>query len=399
MPHSDKFNGLLPSALGVCLLLPCAVSHAQGTNPQENGNITNPKECVQAEIAWTETRDSDANTLISDYFFSYPEGIKVVNHCDEDVSAAFGVDATLEGIVDDITSPGGGITNVETTSEEVLRCEPFTTFTFPGAKTNFLEFPESVRDTAERYHYERASHLGSSKSPGTEAIWDNLRWKLRYKGCIAWSDEAMKIGTGYRHRCGLAPCPGDVVITDYNVSGEVTQNIKSDQTVETKKKEPTDLEDLKRKIEQLTQLKITYSENVYSSGGEISYTTMTQKITFEKDTVNLYNHKIEGDGYPYDCGENWEKNLNWNISDMIVDDATEYYNREFGADPFTHFTVSLKENSKFNEYSHKVQLADCSVDHDTDTDYIYINIFTKDEKDAEEVVAAFRKLIEHYQNN
>lgn len=220
MPHSDKFNALLPSALGVCLLLASAAGQAQRTDSQKDGNIKNPKECVQTEIVWAEERDSDANSLISDYFFRYPEGIKVTNRCNKNVSAAFGVDATLEGIVEDITSRGGRITNVDTTSEEVLRCEPFSTLSF-NRKTDFAEFPESVRDIAETYHYERARHLANVSRTGLPPeIWDNLRWKLRWRGCIAWSDEAMKIGTGYRQRCGLAPCPGDAVVADYNVEGE-----------------------------------------------------------------------------------------------------------------------------------------------------------------------------------
>ena len=221
MPQTDKLDGLFPPVLGACLLLSCALGHAQENTPREDNKIKNPKECLQTELVWDEEDNSDANSLISDYFFSYPEGIKLTNGCDATVSTVLGVDAVLGGIVEDLTSPGGGITNVETTSEEVLECEWFSTFLFAGA-TETVTFPERVRDTAEKYHYARASHLGSN--PDKPDYWENLGWQhIRYKGCAAWLDERMKIGTGYRHAC-LAPCPGQPgVVADYFFIGEVVQ--------------------------------------------------------------------------------------------------------------------------------------------------------------------------------
>ena len=112
MSQTDKLKGLFQPAFGVCLLLSCAVSHAQGTDQQEDGNIKNPKQCLQTELVCAKDDSSTANSLVSDYFFSYPEGIRVTNRCDETVSTKLGVDAILGGIVEDITSPGGGITNV-----------------------------------------------------------------------------------------------------------------------------------------------------------------------------------------------------------------------------------------------------------------------------------------------
>ena len=221
MSQTDKLKGLFQPAFGVCLLLSCAVSHAQGTDQQEDGNIKNPKECLQTELVWAKDDSSTANSLISDYFFSYPEGIRVTNRCDETVSTKLGADVIMGGIVEDITSPGGGITNVETTSEEVLECEGFSTFLLGGA-TEVLEFPEWVRETAEQYHYERASHLASN--PDRPDYWENLGWQhIRYKGCAEWSDARMKIGTGYRYACPVGICPGETftVTADYFFSGEV----------------------------------------------------------------------------------------------------------------------------------------------------------------------------------
>ena len=221
MSQTDKLKGLFQPAFGVCLLLSCAVSNAQGTDQQEDGNIKNPKECLQTELVWAKDDSSTANSLISDYFFSYPEGIRVTNRCDETVSTKLGADVIMGGIVEDITSPGGGITNVETTSEEVLECEGFSTFLLGGA-TEVLEFPEWVRETAEQYHYERASHLASN--PDRPDYWENLGWQhIRYKGCAEWSDARMKIGTGYRHACPVGICPGETftVTADYFFSGEV----------------------------------------------------------------------------------------------------------------------------------------------------------------------------------
>ena len=199
-------------------------ARAQANDPQEDDNtVKNPKECLQTELVWAKDDSSTANDLVSDYFFSYPEGIRVTNRCDETVSTNLGVDAVLGGIVEDITSPGGGITNVETTSEEVLECEWFSTFLI-GGDTTVLEFPEWVRDTAEQYHYERASHLASA--PDRPDYWENLGWQhVRYKGCAEWSDERMKIGTGYRHTCPVGICPGETftVTADYFFSGEVVQ--------------------------------------------------------------------------------------------------------------------------------------------------------------------------------
>ncbi len=230
MPQPDKLNGLFQPALGVCLLLSCTFSQAQGAGQQEDNTIKNPKECLQAELVWARDDNSDANSLISDYFFSYPQGIKLTNGCDETVSTMLGVDAVLGGIVEDLTSPGGGITNVETTSEQVLECEGFSTFLFGGA-TETVTFPERVRDTAEKYHYERASHLASN--PDRPDYWENLDWRhIRYKGCAAWSDERIKIGTGYRHACSVSVCPGDTtVVADFYFSGEGVQEIeKSGET-------------------------------------------------------------------------------------------------------------------------------------------------------------------------
>ena len=229
MPQRDKPNGLFPPALGLCLLLSCAFSQAQGAGRQEDGAIKNPKECLQTELVWAEEDNSDANSLIRDYFFSYPAGIKLTNGCDDTVSTVLGVDAVLGGIVDEVTSPGGGITNVGTASEAVLECEGFSTFLF-GGDTTVLAFPERVRDTAEKYHYERASHLGSN--PDKPDYWESLGWQhIRYKGCAAWSDERMKIGTGYRHAC-LVPCPGQPgVVADYFFSGEVVQATGSGEQV------------------------------------------------------------------------------------------------------------------------------------------------------------------------
>ena len=87
-----------------------------------------------------------------------------------------------------------------------------------------LEFPEWVRDTAEQYHYERASHIASA--PDRPDYWENLGWRhIRYKGCAEWSDARMKIGTGYRHACPVGICPGETftVTADYFFSGEVLQ--------------------------------------------------------------------------------------------------------------------------------------------------------------------------------
>ena len=244
MSQTDKLKGLFQPAFGVCLLLSCAVSNAQGTDQQEDGNIKNPKECLQTELVWAKDDSSTANSLISDYFFSYPEGIRVTNRCDETVSTKLGADVIMGGIVEDITSPGGGITNVETTSEEVLECEGFSTFLLGGA-TEVLEFPEWVRETAEQYHYERASHLASN--PDRPDYWENLGWQhIRYKGCAEWSDARMKIGTGYRHACPVGICPGETftVTADYFFSGEVLQEGEGDRqaTVQGESREQIALE-------------------------------------------------------------------------------------------------------------------------------------------------------------
>ena len=105
----------------------------------------------------------------------------------------------------------------------MLECEGFSTFLLGGA-TEVLEFPEWVRDTAEQYHYERASHIASA--PDRPDYWENLGWRhIRYKGCAEWSDARMKIGTGYRHACPVGICPGETftVTADYFFSGEVLQ--------------------------------------------------------------------------------------------------------------------------------------------------------------------------------
>ena len=226
MPQTDKLSGLFQPALGVCLLLACVVSHAQGAGQQEDGTIKNPKECLQSELVWAKDDNSTANSLVSDYFFTYPEGIKLTNRCDETVSTRLGADAVLGGIVEEMTSPGGDITNVELTSEEVLECEGFSTFLFGGA-TEVLEFPERVRETAEHYHYERARHLANH--PDKPDYWEHLGWRqVRYKGCAEWSDARLKIGTGYRHTCPVGICPGEAftVTADYFFSGEVVQVVQ-----------------------------------------------------------------------------------------------------------------------------------------------------------------------------
>ena len=226
MPQTDKLKGLFQPALGVYLLLACAASHAQGAGQEEDGTIKNPKECLQTELVWAKDDNSTANSLVSDYFFTYPEGIRLTNRCDETVSTRLGADAVLGGIVEEMTSPGGDITNVELTSEEVLECEGFSTFLFGGA-TEVLEFPEWVRETAEEYHYERARHLANY--PDKPDYWEHLGWRqVRYKGCAEWSDARLKIGTGYRHTCPVGICPGEAftVTADYFFSGEVVQTVQ-----------------------------------------------------------------------------------------------------------------------------------------------------------------------------
>lgn len=217
-------------------------ARAQANDPQEDENtVKNPKECLQAELVWAKDDNSTANSLVSDYFFSYPEGIRVTNRCDETVSTNLGVDAVLGGIVEDITSPGGGITNVETTSEEVLECEWFSTFLI-GGDTTVLEFPEWVRDTAEQYHYERASHIASA--PDRPDYWENLGWQhVRYKGCAEWSDARMRLGTGYRHTCPVGICPGETVTVtaDYFFSGELVEVVQDGGNEQQAKEETTDL--------------------------------------------------------------------------------------------------------------------------------------------------------------
>ena len=221
MPHSDKLNDLFQSALVTCLLFSCAAINAQETNSQEDGKIRNPKECVQTEIVWTEERISDANSLISDYLFSYPEGIKVTNRCDKDVSGNFGVDAVLQGTF--------GMTG----NARILDCEGFTIFS--GAKTNFMKFPESVSDAAKRYHYKKARRLASGRETD---IWTNLYWEIDYRGCIEWCDEAMKIETGYWHRCKdvhfypvcpISPGRIDKWDNDFDLSVEVVQDDGGEQ--------------------------------------------------------------------------------------------------------------------------------------------------------------------------
>lgn len=163
--------------------------------------------------------NSDANSLVSDYVFEYPTGIKVSNRCDESVAVKFGVDAYMEGIVEDMTDNARQI-NVETSSEEVMDCEAVDALLlFSG--TEMLEFPERVRDTAEEYHYERAIHLVNR--PEYPDFWEHLHWRVRYRGCTEWVDQGMKIGTGYRHSCPT-PCPGEAgMAADYFFSGEVVQ--------------------------------------------------------------------------------------------------------------------------------------------------------------------------------
>lgn len=206
-------------------------SHARaqtgGNNPQEDeGGVKNPADCIETELVMARDDASDANSLVSDYVFEYPKGIKVSNRCNESVAVKFGVDASMEGIVEDMTDNARQI-NVETSSEEVLECETVDALLlFSG--TEMLEFPERVRDTAEEYHYERALHLVNR--PEYPDYWEHLRWRVRYRGCTAWVDTQMKIGTGYRHACPLTRCPGQAdVAADYFVSGEVVQASGSGQ--------------------------------------------------------------------------------------------------------------------------------------------------------------------------
>ena len=197
-----------------------ARAQAGGNDPQEDeGGVTNPADCIETELVWTEERDSDANSLIRDYFFPYPEGIRVSNRCSNTVSVRLGADATLDGIVESVTDDAVHYTP-DLTSEDVLECESLSSLSF-ASTTEFLAFPERVRDTAEEYNYERALHLVNL--PEYPDVWKDLRWRVSYTGCAEWVDTRLRIGTGNK-RCGLAPCPGrSAPASDNFFSGEVVQ--------------------------------------------------------------------------------------------------------------------------------------------------------------------------------
>ena len=203
-----------------------ARAQAGGNDPQEDeGGVTNPADCIETELVWTEERDSDVNSLIRDYFFPYPEGIRVSNRCSNTVSVRLGADATLTGIVESVTDDAVHYTP-DLTSEDVLECESLSSLSFANT-TEFLAFPERVRATAEEYNYERALHLVNL--PKWPDVWKDLRWRVSYTGCAEWVDARLRIGTGNK-RCGVRHCPGrSAPASDNFFSGEVVQAGSSGQ--------------------------------------------------------------------------------------------------------------------------------------------------------------------------